>query len=684
MADRARRTASWLRGNDAPMTDTEPAQRHLSADPWPLRPTPHLKCRPSRQRKCEGWSEWIVRVYAARPRVYGNFWSPRAMTLLIEDYALIGNNATAALVGRNGSIDWLCFPRFDSAACFAALLGSPESGHWTIAPQAAQPEVTRRYREGTLVLETEFSVAEGTVVLIDCMDRRGGHQDLIRLVRGIRGRVPMQMELSVRFDYGTAIPWVSRLEDNRLCAVAGPDQIVLGTTVELRGEDLKTRADFEIEEGQTVPFALTWSHSFGSLPSPPDAAVVVEKVTADWKKWSSKHAFTGPYAEATLRSIITLKALTHHETGGIVAAATTSLPEQIGGIRNWDYRFCWIRDATYTLYALIGSGFMDEARAWRDWLLRAVAGKPDRMQIMYGIAGERRLTEFELDELPGYEGSQPVRIGNAASEQLQLDVYGELLDSSYLAWRKGLPKGEAGWELGRALVNHLEQIWTQPDEVIWEIRGPRRHFVHSKVMAWVAFDRAARIVQEFGTDGPLDRWVKLRSDIHDEVCRLGFSRELNSFVQFYGSKELDASLLLLPLVGFLPPEDPRVQGTVAAIEKNLMQDGLVSRYDTRSSVDGLAGNEGAFLACSFWMVDNYVLQRRIEDARALFEHLLSLRNDVGLLAEEYDSKEHRQLGNFPQAFSHLALVNSAHNLSNDIETSPAHHRSHTEPQPMPI
>jgi GH15 family glucan-1,4-alpha-glucosidase len=600
------------------------------------------------------------------------------MTLLIEDYAIVGNNATAALVGRNGSIDWLCFPRFDSAACFAALLGSPDNGHWSIAPKATHPKVTRRYREGTLVLETEFSVPEGTVVLIDCMDRRGGHQDVIRIVRGIRGRVPMQMEFALRFDYGTVVPWVSRLEDNRICAVAGPDRIVFSTTVELRGEDLKTRADFEVEQGQTISFAMTWTHSFGSLPSPPDPVAVVERVTEDWKRWSSKYVCKDPYGEAILRSIITLKALTHHETGGIVAAATTSLPEQIGGIRNWDYRFCWIRDATYTLYALMGCGFMEEAKAWRDWLLRAVAGKPDRLQIMYGIAGERRLTEFELAELPGYAASRPVRIGNAASGQLQLDVYGELLDSAYLARHKGLKNSEAGWELGRALVSYLEKIWTDPDEGIWEIRGPRRHFVHSKVMAWVAFDRAVRIVQEFGQDGPLDRWVKLRSDIHDEVCRLGFSRELNSFVQYYGGKELDASLLLLPLVGFLPPEDPRIIGTVTAIETRLMQDGLVARYNTESSVDGLTGNEGTFLACSFWMVDNYVLQGRIDEARSLFEHLLSLRNDVGLLAEEYDAKEHRQLGNFPQAFSHLALVNSAHNLSASTETRPAHDRSQTD------
>jgi GH15 family glucan-1,4-alpha-glucosidase len=585
------------------------------------------------------------------------------MTLLIEDYALIGNNATAALVGRNGSIDWLCFPRFDSAACFAALLGSPNHGHWSISPQASHSKVSRRYREGALVLETEFSTPEGTVLVIDCMDRRGHWQDVIRLVRGLRGRVAMQMELAIRFEYGTVVPWVSRMEDGRLCAVAGPDRIVFAAPVEIRGEDLKSRADFVIQEGETVPFALTWSHSFEPMPRPLDAAATVENVTNAWQKWSGKHTLKGPYAEAVLRSIITLKALTHHETGGIVAAATTSLPEQLGGIRNWDYRFCWLRDAAYTLYALVETGFSGEAKAWREWLLRAIAGSPDQMQIMYGIAGERRLTEFELPELPGYMGSQPVRIGNAASEQLQLDVYGEILDSAYLARRQGLGRSEAGVNLGRALVNHLEKIWTQPDEGIWEIRGPRRHFVHSKVMAWVAVDRAVRLIQEFGDEGPLERWIRLRGDIHDEICRLGFSRDLNSFVQYYGSKELDASLLLLPLVGFLPPEDPRIQGTVAAIEKNLMKDGLVARYNARSAVDGLSGDEGAFLACSFWMVDNYVLQHRIDEARALFERLLSLRNDVGLLSEEYDPRECRQLGNFPQAFSHLALVNSARSLT---------------------
>ncbi|HEY6290438.1 MAG TPA: glycoside hydrolase family 15 protein [Terriglobia bacterium] len=589
------------------------------------------------------------------------------MTLLIEDYALIGNNATAALVGRNGSIDWLCLPRFDSAACFAALLGSTENGHWSIGPTAGHAKVTRRYREGTLVLETEFSTPEGTAVLIDCMDRRGEHQDVIRLVRGVQGRVPMQMELAIRFEYGTVVPWVRRLEDGRLCAVAGPERMVLAAPLELRGEDLKTRAEFHVEEGQTVPFTLSWSRSFSPIPPSPDAATVIDRVTAAWEKWSSRYTRKGPYSEAVLRSLVTLKALTHHETGGIVAAATTSLPEQIGGPRNWDYRFCWLRDAAYTLYALVESGFMEEAKAWRDWLLRAVAGSPDQMQIMYGLAGERRLTEFELPELPGYEGSQPVRVGNAASEQLQLDVYGEVLDSGYLARRQGQRRVEESWRLARAAVSHLERIWTKPDEGIWEIRGPRRHFVHSKVMAWVAVDRAVRIVQEFGEDGPLERWIRLRRDIHEEVCRLGFSRELNSFVQYYGSKELDASLLLLPVVGFLPPEDPRIQGTITAIEKNLMQDGFVARYNTCSAVDGLPGDEGVFLACSFWLADNYVLQGRHEEARALFERLLALRNDVGLLSEEYDPKEHRHLGNFPQAFSHLALISSAHNLGATIE-----------------
>ncbi|HEY7303515.1 MAG TPA: glycoside hydrolase family 15 protein [Bryobacteraceae bacterium] len=598
------------------------------------------------------------------------------MALLIEDYALIGNNATAALVGSNGSIDWLSFPRFDSPACFGQLLGSKKNGHWTIAPKAEHPQVKRRYRHGTLVLETEFTTPDGAFVLIDCMDRRGSHQDVIRLVRGLRGRVPVEMELILRFDYGQVIPWVSRLADGRTQAIAGPDRVVLATPVPLRGEDLTTRSNFEVSEGQEIPFVLTWSYSFGPIPHQPDAATTIENVTRAWERWSSKHTPKGPYAEEVLRSIITLKALTHHDTGGIVAAATTSLPEAIGGGRNWDYRVCWLRDSTFTLYALLEAGFTDEAKYWRDWLIRAAAGDPEQLQIMYGVAGERRLTEFEMPELPGYEASQPVRIGNAASEQLQLDVYGEIMDSLYLARQKGLVKLDVGWNLQKALVTHLEEIWPQPDSGIWEVRGPRRHFVFSKVMAWVAFDRAVRSIEEFGEEGPLDRWRKLRGEIHDEVCRLGYSHELESFVQYFGSKQLDASILMMPLVGFLPADDPRMKSTVAAIEKHLMRDGFVARYKPDSAVDGIHGSEGTFLACSFWLADNYVLQGRLDEAQKLFERLLAVRNDVGLLSEEYDPSEKRQLGNFPQAFSHLALVNTAHNLCGTGHEPPAKQRSH--------
>lgn len=596
------------------------------------------------------------------------------MAQLIEDYALIGNNATTALVARNGSMDWASFPRFDSGACFAALLGSHENGHWRIAPRADHPSVKRRYREGTLVLETEFTTPEGAVVLIDCMNRRGEHQDVIRLVRGVRGRVPMRFQLVVRFDYGTIVPWVSRMEDGRLQAIAGPDRVVLAGPVEFRGEDLRTVADFDVAEGQEVPFSLTWSNSYLDPPPSLDAASAIHSVTRAWEHWSSSHTPKGPYSEAILRSLITLKALTHHRTGGIIAAATTSLPEDVGSVRNWDYRYCWLRDSTFTLYALMEAGFIDEAKAWREWLLRAVAGTPTQMQIMYGVAGESRLTEFELPELPGYEASKPVRIGNAASEQLQLDVYGEVLDSFYQARCRGLEKLEAAWGLQKALVDHLEKIWSQPDDGIWEIRGPRRHFVHSKVMAWVAVDRAIRTIQDFGEDGPLERWTRLRAEIHDEVCRFGWSNDVKSFVQYFGSKELDASLLMLPLVGFMPPDHPKMLATVAAVEKNLLSDGFVARYNTHSAVDGLPGDEGVFLACSFWLVDNYVLQNRIDEARTLFERLLDLRNDVGLLSEEYDPRERRLLGNFPQAFSHLALVNSAHNLSS-VGVQPAHHRA---------
>ena len=596
------------------------------------------------------------------------------MALLIEDYALIGNNATGALVGNNGSIDWLGFPRFDSPACFAQLLGSKKNGHWRIAPKSEHPKVTRRYRPGTLVLETEFATAEGTVLLIDCMDVRSDHQDVIRVVHGVTGRVPMQMELVMRFDYGQVIPWVTHLPDGRTQAIAGPERLVFATAAPLRGEDLTTRSDFDVAEGQEIPFVLTWSPSFGPLPHPFDAPAAVANVTRAWEHWSKKCSSNQPYGEAILRSIITLKALTHHKTGGIVAAATTSLPEEIGGVRNWDYRFCWLRDSTFALYALIEAGFMEEAKHWRDWLLRAVAGDPSQLQIMYGIAGERRLTEFELHELSGYEGSKPVRVGNSASEQLQLDVYGEILDTLYAARQKGIPELEASWGLQKALVTHLEDIWTEADEGIWEVRGGRRNFVFSKVMAWVAFDRAIRSIEEFGVEGPLDRWKQIRGDIRDEVCRFGYSHELGSFVQYFGGKSLDASALMMPLVGFLPVEDPRITGTIAAIERHLMSEGLVARYDPSTSVDGLPGSEGVFLPCSFWLADNYVLQGRMEEARKLFEKLLALRNDVGLLSEEYDTREGRQLGNFPQAFSHLSLINTARNL-NSREEGPAKRRS---------
>jgi GH15 family glucan-1,4-alpha-glucosidase len=594
---------------------------------------------------------------------------------LIEDYALIGNNATTALVAKNGSIDWLSFPRFDSGACFAALLGSDRDGHWQIRPLKNEMNVTRRYRKGTLVLETKFETKEGTVLITDCMDRRGDHQDVIRIVKGVSGRVAMRMELIIRFEYGTVVPWVTRMQDGRLRAIAGPDQVIVAAPIETRGEDYKTMASFDVAEGETLAFSITWASSFSPVPQPFDAAQACENVSRAWEKWSNKHKPKGEYADVVQRSLITLKALTHHRTGGIVAAATTSLPEEIGGERNWDYRFCWLRDSTLTLFALMEAGFTDEARDWREWLLRAVAGSPERMQIMYGVAGERRLTEFELPELPGYEGSSPVRIGNAASEQLQLDVYGEVLDSFYQARKKGLPKMDAAWNLQRALVDRLETLWVEPDKGMWEIRGKPRHFVESKVMVWVAVDRAIRTIQEFGETGPLERWIKLRDDIREQIFRFGFSRELNSFVQYYGGKELDASLLMLPLVGFIKANDPRMIGTVAAIEKHLMSSGLVARYNTRTSVDGLSGDEGAFIACSYWLVDNYVLQNRMSEARELFERLLMLQNDVGLLSEEYDPRERRQLGNFPQAFSHLALVNSAHNLTCSQDEKPSRQRS---------
>jgi GH15 family glucan-1,4-alpha-glucosidase len=580
----------------------------------------------------------------------------------IEDYAIIADCRSAALVAKDGSIDWLCLPRFDSEACFAALLGSPDHGRWQIAPAGPVRRVQRRYRERTLILETEYETEEGSVTLVDLMPVSGQGTDVARIVVGNRGRVPMRMELVIRFGYGAIVPWV-RAMDGGVEAIGGPDVLRLVTPVATHGEGLTTVATFSVGEGERIPFVLTWSPSHLPDPGHVDAEQALEESQAGWREWSTRCQVSGPYQPIVERSLITLKALTYDPTGGIVAAATTSLPEEIGGVRNWDYRICWLRDATFTLYSLMSAGFHAEARAWRDWLLRTVAGDPSQLQIMYGLGGERRLPELTLDWLPGYEGSRPVRIGNAASRQLQLDVYGEVMDALHLSRRVGLADEQASWALQRNLMEYLETIWNEPDEGIWEVRGRRRDFTHSKVMAWVAMDRAVKAIEQFGTEGPLDRWRAVRDQIHESVCRHGYDAELGSFVQSYGSKEVDASLLHIPLVGFLPPEDPRVRGTIAAIEKRLLRDGFVDRYETRSGVDGLPPGEGAFLPCSFWLADNYVLQGRREEARALFERLIGLSNDVGLLSEEYDPRTRRLLGNFPQALSHVALVNTALNLS---------------------
>jgi GH15 family glucan-1,4-alpha-glucosidase len=581
----------------------------------------------------------------------------------IEDYALISDCATAALVGRNGSIDWLCLPRFDSAACFAALLGEPEHGRWLVAPAEPDVRVERRYMDGSLILVTMFETSQGAVELVDFIARHHGFSDLVRLVRGLRGRVPMRTEFILRFDYGAVVPWVERLPEGGISAIGGPERVVLRTPALLRGEDLKTVGEFDVSAGETVPFVMSYGLSHLARPHPVDAEDAFRKVEAFWRRWSSRCSPAGPWSDAVKGSVVALKGLIYTATGGIVAAPTTSLPEQPGGSRNWDYRYCWLRDATFTLLAMMHSGFYDEARAWRDWLFRAVAGSPDQLQIMYGLGGERRLFEWEVPWLAGYEGSRPVRIGNAAVNQVQLDVYGELLDALYLAHLHGFPTTKRGLAIARAALEHLAGIWREPDEGIWEVRGPPQHFTHSKVMAWVAFDRAVKMFENRSAQDAIELWRRVRDEIHEDVCRNGFDPDLGSFVQAYGSKALDASLLLLPLVGFLPPTDPRIVGTVQAIERRLVVDGFVMRYDTGEVVDGLPPGEGAFLACSFWLADNFILQGRITEARELFERLLSLRNDVGLLAEEYAPQLGRQLGNFPQAFSHVALVNTAFNLT---------------------
>jgi GH15 family glucan-1,4-alpha-glucosidase len=588
----------------------------------------------------------------------------------IEDYGLVGDTHTAALIGRDGSVDWLCFPRFDSGACFAALLGDERHGRWLLAPVGGVRRVSRRYRPGTLVLETEFETEDGTVRIVDCMPPRQKHPNLIRIVEGLAGRVPMRMELVVRFEYGSIVPWVSHR--GLLSAVAGPDALTLRAPIEARGEDLTTVAEFAVGASESVPFVLTWHASYTRAPRAIDAPRAVAETETWWREWSSRCSYEGEWRDAVERSLIVLKALTYAPTGGIVAAATTSLPEQLGGVRNWDYRYCWVRDATFALYALMTAGYTEEARAWRDWLVRAVAGQPEQMQIMYGVAGERRLTELELGWLPGYEGSAPVRIGNDAALQYQLDVYGELMDSLHQARRAGIPSHPTAWHVQRVLLDFLESGWREPDEGIWEVRGPRRHFTHSKVMAWVGLDRAVKAVERFGLAGPVDRWRRLRDEIHAEVCREGYDATRRTFTQYYGSSELDASLLMIPLVGFLPPSDPRVAGTVEAVQRELLHDGFVRRYSTATDVDGLPGGEAAFLVCTFWLADNLALLGRRGEARRLFERVLGLRNDLGLLSEEYNPAARRLVGNFPQALSHVGLVNTAYNLT--TVRGPAEHR----------
>jgi GH15 family glucan-1,4-alpha-glucosidase len=585
------------------------------------------------------------------------------MPLRIEDYALIGDCETAALVGRDGSIDWLCWPRFDSDACFAALLGTPDHGRWLIAAKDGTARITRRYQPNTLILETRFESDEGAATLVDFMCGHQTGSSIVRLIIGERGRITMRTELVIRFGYGATVPWMTKLDDGVRRAVAGPDMAVLRTTAPLHGEDFKTVGEFTVRAGETVPFTLTYVPSHLPVPAAENPLEQLRATQQFWLDWTAKSRVSGPWTDTVNRSLITLKALTYAPTGGMVAAPTTSLPEHIGGPRNWDYRFCWLRDATLTLLALMNAGYLEEAQAWREWLLRAAAGNPNQLQIMYGIAGERRLTEWEVSWLPGYDKSSPVRVGNAAHTQLQLDVYGELMDALHHARHGGLASNESGWTLQQGVLEHLEEVWPKMDKGIWEVRGDARHFTFSKIMAWVAFDRAIKSAEAFNLEGPLDRWRLQCRKIHGDVCRRGFDAELGSFVRSYGSKDLDASLLLLPTVGFLPPSDPRVRGTVEAIERKLLVDGLVMRYDTAESEDGLSSDEGAFLACSFWLVDAYVLLGRISDARRLFERLLALCNDVGLLSEECDPGTSRLLGNFPQALSHIALINSAFNLN---------------------
>ena len=587
------------------------------------------------------------------------------MSSRIEDYALIGDCQSAALVARDGSIDWLCWPRFDSGACLAAILGTPDNGRWRIAPRAEKVRTTRRYRGETLILETDFETDEGAVRLTDFMPLDGHNEtsDVVRIVTGLRGRVEMDCEIILRFNYGAIVPWVNRMSDGRLRAIAGPDMVVIRSDVELRGVGLTTVSDFTIAEGDRATFVMTWGPSHRDPPETADPDRALAETERFWTEWAKECSYRGEWREPVMRSLLTLKALTYGPTGGIVAAPSMSLPEQLGGVRNWDYRYCWLRDATLTLLALMDSGYYREASAWRDWLLRVAAGSPSQVQIMYGLSGERFLWEWELPWLPGYEGAGPVRIGNAAHQQLQLDVFGEVMDALHQARVGGIPASRQAWRLQTALTAELEKMWRQPDQSIWETRGRPQHFTHSKVMAWVAVDRMVKSAEQFRLEGPLDHWRKLRDEIHADVCAKAFDPKLNSFVQAYGSKLADASTLLIPLVGFLPPSDPRIRGTLAYVEKNLLVDGFVLRYDSAATDDGLPAGEGAFLACSFWLADNYALMNRRADAGRLFTRLLDLRNDVGLLSEEYDQRLQRLCGNFPQAFSHISLLSTAYNLA---------------------
>jgi GH15 family glucan-1,4-alpha-glucosidase len=606
------------------------------------------------------------------------------MGAAIEDYGIIGDCETVALIGRNGSIDWLCLPRFDSDACFAALLGTRENGRWLLAPTSAVRNTTRKYRDHTLILETRFDTAEGSVTVIDFMLPRSGHSsslssedaDLVRMVRGESGQVRMGMELTIRFDYGLSVPWISPMGEGLLHAIAGPHLITINGGTALTHSDGTVKADFTVTAGQTVPFVIEHSPSHYRAPLPVSASAALAQTERFWLDWVSQCTYQGLAGDAVERSLIVLKALTYAPTGGIVAAPTTSLPEEIGGERNWDYRYCWLRDATFTLLAFMNAGFHAEADAWRDWLLRAVAGKASQDQIMYGIAGERRLPEWEVSWLSGYENSRPVRVGNAAATQFQLDVYGEVADAMHQARKNAQSVPEQSAAIERDWISHLEKIWTQPDEGIWEVRGEREHFTHSKVMAWVAVDRAIKDFERFKLAGPLDHWRRLRDKMHEDICQNGFNRTVGTFVQSYSSTALDASLLLIPLVGFLPASDPRVVATIEAIERKLVVDGFVMRYDLEKSDDGVAGDEATFLLCSFWLVDCLVMLGRHDDARHLFDRLLLVRNDLGLLAEEYDPTSRRQLGNFPQAFSHIGLVNSAVNLSRAV--GPVSQRTDTE------